>query len=250
MPSVAVVIPCFDYARFLPEAVASVRAQTRPADEVLVVNDGSTDDTVAVAESLGVRVLTKRNGGLASARNAGARAVASDLVVFLDADDELHPTYLERCVAAWEAAGERTFVYTQWQETGTSDAVSAWPAFDRDRLLEWNYVHASALIPRAAVLENPYRHLRVGWEDWDFYLGLVQRGYRGVLVDEPLLLYRQHGASMIDRLYSSDVKRKYALVVLALRHLPLYGRRLAWRRVRALVAGFVAAVGRRLRRPR
>jgi glycosyltransferase involved in cell wall biosynthesis len=174
--------------------------------------------------------------------------VKSDLVVFLDADDELHPTYLERCVAAWEEAGERTFVYTQWQETGTGDAVSAWPAFDVDRLLEWNYVHASALIPRAAVLENPYRHLRVGWEDWDFYLGLVQRGYSGVLVDEPLLLYRQHGASMIDRLYASDVKRRYALAVLAVRHLPLYGPRLAWRRVWAVGTGVVAAVGRRLRR--
>lgn len=249
-PTVAVVIPCYGYARFLPDAVASLRAQTRPPDEVLVVDDGSPDDTSAVATSLGVRVLRTRNGGLASARNTGARNVSSDLVVFLDADDELHPSYLARCVAAWEEAGPRTFVYTQWRETGTGSGVSSWPAFDVERLKEWNYVHASALLPRAAVLDHPYRGLRLGWEDWDFYLGLVEHGYRGVLVDEPLLLYRQHGASMIDRLYASDVKRRYALAVLALRHRRLYGARHVRRRWVAVVTGVVAAVWRRVRRVR
>src|SRR5262249_30891789 len=97
---VSVVIPCFNQARFLRAAVASVRAQTYRDCECIVVNDGSTDDTGAVAAGLGVRLLEQANRGLSEARNAGLAIAAGELVVFLDADEELLPHALGRGVDA------------------------------------------------------------------------------------------------------------------------------------------------------
>jgi glycosyltransferase involved in cell wall biosynthesis len=99
-PTVSVVIPCFNQARYLPLAIASVRRQTRPPEELIVVDDGSTDGTSEVAAALGARVLTQGNQGLPEARNRGLAAAAGDCIVLLDADDELLPEAIERGLEA------------------------------------------------------------------------------------------------------------------------------------------------------
>ena len=87
-PTVSVVIPCFNQGHFLSEALESVLAQTRPADEVVVVDDGSTDNTSAVVRRFpSIRCIRQPNRGLASARNTGLRHTSCDYLVFLDADD-------------------------------------------------------------------------------------------------------------------------------------------------------------------
>lgn len=92
METISVVIPAYQAERYLPEAVASVRSQDWPGGvEVIVVDDGSRDGTLALAQRLGDTVLTKERGGAASARNMGLRAAAGDLVMLLDADDMLTP---------------------------------------------------------------------------------------------------------------------------------------------------------------
>jgi glycosyltransferase involved in cell wall biosynthesis len=92
---VSVVIPAYNSAGWIAEALASVAAQTAPADEVLVVDDGSTDGTAELVESLGARCLRQANAGCAAARNAGVRAATGDLIAFLDADDLWTPEKLE-----------------------------------------------------------------------------------------------------------------------------------------------------------
>jgi glycosyltransferase involved in cell wall biosynthesis len=94
--TVAVIIPTFNHARFLDDAISSVVAQTRPADEIIVVDDGSTDDPAAVvARFPGVRLIRQQNRGLSAARNTGLRSCATSHVVFLDADDRLLPIALQ-----------------------------------------------------------------------------------------------------------------------------------------------------------
>jgi glycosyltransferase involved in cell wall biosynthesis len=247
---VAVVIPCYNYGAFLAEAIRSVLAQTHPADDVVVVDDGSSDDTAEVARSFApaVRLVTKRNGGLASARNAGARAVTTDLVVFLDADDRLDPAYLERCLSAYAGTTGKRFVYTQWQEFGDSTERSAFPAYDGALLRDVNFIHASALLPRDVVLSNPYyERMRLGCEDWDFYLGLNERGYRGVLVDEPLLHYRQHGTSMLRGWDRRPLRARLVLALMMSRHPATFGRRRVLRELRAISRDVVTAKLRQLR---
>ncbi len=111
-PRVSVVIPCWNQACFLPEAVESVVAQTFRSFEIVVVDDGSPDDTAAVAQRLAkhhpdvaIRLLRQENAGLAAARNAGIAAAHGELVLPLDSDDRIQPDYLERLVAALDADG-------------------------------------------------------------------------------------------------------------------------------------------------
>jgi glycosyltransferase involved in cell wall biosynthesis len=101
------VLPTFNRAALLERALASVRAQTRPACEVVVVDDGSSDDTAERMRRLRpwVRALFQRNRGAAAARNRGVRAVRADWVAFLDDDDVWAPDHLERVAAAIEATG-------------------------------------------------------------------------------------------------------------------------------------------------
>jgi len=86
--TVSVVIPCHNYGRFLPQTLASVLGQTYPVREIIVVDDGSSDDSAEVATSFpGVRLIRQPKQGIAGARNSGAAVATGDLIAFLDADD-------------------------------------------------------------------------------------------------------------------------------------------------------------------
>lgn len=104
LPSVSVVINNYNYGRFLGEAVDSALGQTYPYLEVVVVDDGSTDDSREVIASYGDQVITvlKDNGGQGSAFNAGFSASSGEVVIFLDSDDYLFPRAVERVVTVWE----------------------------------------------------------------------------------------------------------------------------------------------------
>jgi glycosyltransferase involved in cell wall biosynthesis len=98
--AVSIVIPCFNHGRFLGEAIDSARRQTRRPTEIIVVDDGSTDDSAAVAAGCrDVRLLSQANQGLAGARNTGLRATRGEFVIFLDADDRLLPEAAEAGLA-------------------------------------------------------------------------------------------------------------------------------------------------------
>jgi hypothetical protein len=103
-PTVSVIVNNYNYARFLGEAIDSALAQTHPYTEVVVVDDGSTDDSREIIAGYEGRIVPvlKENGGQASAFNAGFAASSGDIVIFLDADDYLFPDAVERVAAAWE----------------------------------------------------------------------------------------------------------------------------------------------------
>jgi glycosyltransferase involved in cell wall biosynthesis len=102
--TVSVIIPCYNAEPYLAQTIGSVLAQTRPPDELIVVDDGSTDNSFAIAESFGdgVRVLSKRSGSASETRNYGASFATGDALMFLDADDVLGPTALEALVEELE----------------------------------------------------------------------------------------------------------------------------------------------------
>jgi glycosyltransferase involved in cell wall biosynthesis len=107
-PGVSVVIPAYNYARFLPRAIESALTQSHSPFEIIVVDDGSTDDTQAVvARYTGprVRCVHQQNAGLSAARNTGIREARFPYVAFLDADDEWRPDFLAACIAAFQKLG-------------------------------------------------------------------------------------------------------------------------------------------------
>lgn len=198
-PSVAIVIASYNYARFLPEAIESALAQTHRPAEVVVVDDGSTDDSLAVARRFPVRVIAQHNQGLSAARNAGGATVRSDYLMFLDADDILEPTYVERCLQALTAAPPHVaYAYTQMSLFGYETGIFESRPFDRRALPRGNYVNAAALMRRGVydAVGGYDRSWSVAHEDYELYMRLLSRGYEGVFVPEPLLRYRRHARSM------------------------------------------------------
>lgn len=243
-------MPCYGYARFLPDAIASVAAQTWPCLHVVVVDDGSPDDTAAVAARLvaahperRIELLRQPNRGLAAARNAGVRATRSPLVLPLDADDRLEPRAVERLVRALLATGADVAT-----PLGRTFGDAARPLVTRPatpRRLAANNCLVYASLYRRALFDRigGYRPLAPGYEDWDFWLSAAELGARFAHVDEPLFCYRKHGATM---LADSDDRALVRFAAIAAAHPRLYA---PWRvrlARRLLAAGASAGVGLRL----
>ena len=135
---VTVVIPCFNQARFLRAAVESVRAQTFGGCECIVVDDGSTDETAAIAASLDVPTIAQSNHGVSEARNSGLTIARGELVVFLDADDELLPEAVGRGVAAMAANPDADAVVGRCQPIDVDGAArrSCFDPIDPARLYD------------------------------------------------------------------------------------------------------------------
>jgi glycosyltransferase involved in cell wall biosynthesis len=201
---VGVVIPCFNQARYLPIAVESVRTQSHAPAECLVVDDGSTDATDAVAAGLGVAVLRQRNAGVSAARNAGLAELRTDLVVFLDADDALLPDAIAAGVAALERHPSAAAVVGRCRsmDADGADLPVRHPDVDAGDLYgEWlprNFVWTpgAAMFRRAALAEMGGFPRRFGpAADYAVYLRLARAGRVAFLPCE-LVRYRQHAGSM------------------------------------------------------
>lgn len=248
---VAVVIPTFNHAHFLGEALDSVMAQTRPADEIVVVDDGSSDDPGAVVAAYpGVRQISQANAGLSAARNAGLAAISADCVVFLDADDLLCPDALAHNLACLAENPDAGFVYGAYERVDADLRHLLGPCYiapGDDPLatfLEGNAVgmHASVLYPTGKLRKlGGFDPALRSCEDYDAYLKLAKRF--GVASHSELTArYRIH-----DRNMSGDPARilKWALAVHArhkpsgalARYLPHWNKgRRHWRRTYADVA--------------
>ncbi|MBM4359609.1 MAG: glycosyltransferase [Deltaproteobacteria bacterium] len=222
-PLVSIVIACFEYGRFLEEAIQSALAQTVDI-EVIVIDDGSTDDSVTVARRHPVRVDVLNRVGVCRVRNHGASLARGRYLLFLDADDRLPSDYTLRCLAALERAPARVaYAYTPMDLFGTETGRFPSRPFAPRSLVVGNFVHVSALVRREAFEQvggfDP--NLRLGWEDYDLWLRLLDRGFHGTFVPETALQYRRHGPS---RNTLSKEQQAYLKRLLALRYPRLFWR--------------------------
>jgi glycosyltransferase involved in cell wall biosynthesis len=123
-PRVSVIIPCYNYGRFLREAVASATGQTLGNIEIIIVDDGSTDNTPEVIQSLDDRRIRSRripNCGVSAARNAGLNMARGEFIAFLDANDRWHPDKLERQVAVMDAEPDVAMVFSDLRRFSEED---------------------------------------------------------------------------------------------------------------------------------
>lgn len=207
--STAVVIPIHNQARYLADALESVLAQSRPAREVIVVDDLSTDDPAAVvARYPGIRLLRHAvNQGQAGARNTGAKAASARFVLFLDADDVLAPDAIERGLESMAAHPGAGFVYGAYRRvdaelTPIGGPLRIPPTADAyHALLRTNFVGmiATALFDREKLLECGAFDVSLRrCEDYDCYFRMVRRwpvASHGAVV----ALYRMHGVNQTAR---------------------------------------------------
>lgn len=196
MPKVSVIIPCYNQGSYVDEAVESVLAQTFRDFEIIVVNDGSTDEfsnrLLADYRKPQTRVLRTENRGVATARNHGIGVATGEYILPLDADDRIAPAYMEKAVAVLDAHPDVGIVYCRAECTG--DRAGEWklPAFSRRGMLLTNQIFCCAFFRRAdwqrAGGYNP--NMGDGWEDWDFWLSLLELGRDAYQIPEVLFSYR------------------------------------------------------------
>ena len=201
---VSIIVPCHNGARFLAEALDSALAQTHPAIEVIVVDDGSIDDTPAVLGRYAgrVRVLRQPNRGPSAARNAALEVARGDYVAFLDADDRFLHEKIARQAALLDARPDIGLVYSDWRfidEDGRVLPGEGRPRGEGDllpALLLGNPIHPLAAVVRRALLAEVggFDESLRGCEEWDLFLRLSRRGMRWASVEAVLGEYRVHPA--------------------------------------------------------
>jgi GT2 family glycosyltransferase len=204
--TVAVIIPTYNRGSLVRRAIESVLAQTRPADEIIVVDDGSTDDTHEVVESYGqVRLISKPNGGLSSARNAGVEASNSEWLAFLDDDDWFSPEMLSNQVAAIRCKPHTDLSYTATvrvdatgRELNRTHVNHRQPTHPLRSMVRENFAHPSAVcIRRSAIASAGLFDTNVRLcEDVDLWLRLAAAGAIFTHVSRPLAYITKHSGSM------------------------------------------------------
>jgi glycosyltransferase involved in cell wall biosynthesis len=205
---ISIVVPTFNQAEYIEDCLESAYNQTLQAHEIIVVNDGSTDDTKEIAERFmfkefplidsPVRVINQVNKGLASARNTGIMNATGDYILFLDSDDILEENAIERFTQEAKLTNA-DIIAPSFKEFGKSDREVILGGFTLEDLKVANRLGYFSMVKRSALLEcggyNP--KMVFGFEDWDIWFDLFKRGKSIVVLQEVLVNYRVRERSMI-----------------------------------------------------
>ncbi|MHC4515188.1 MAG: glycosyltransferase [Planctomycetota bacterium] len=213
-PTVAVVIPCYGYAHLLPAAVASMADQTWQHVDCVIVDPESPDDTAVVAQQLieqfksrRIRLLKQDNRGLSASRNEAIQSTTAPLILPLDADDLLEPQALERMVQPFLHDDSISVVHCAGREFG--DRNNDMPAVQVDehtQLHKNRLPYCSMFTRRAWQQVGGYNeNMRGGYEDWDFWTGMLEHGLQFHRLEEQLFRYHKHGRTMIDAALEKDI---------------------------------------------
>lgn len=190
---ISVIVPCYNQGMYLKETIQSALASTYRPLEVLIINDGSTDHSLKLAQELEaqhpeVRVLDQANAGVTKARNAGIAAANGEYILPLDGDDLISATYIEQGLAILSSRPEVNVVYCQ-AEKFTETTRKPWKLkpFSLQQLAKDNMIFVSALFRKAdAVAVGGFSEdMNLGREDWEFWIKLLKNG--GEVVQLPLV---------------------------------------------------------------
>ena len=194
---VSIVIPCFNMREYVGEAIKSALAQSYRDFEVVVVNDGSTDGSLGEIEKYPVKIVNKRNGGLAAARNAGIEFSTGEFILPLDADDKIDPHYLMKTVPLMsDPVG---VVSTDMVYFGTHSNRLRPTHTILQQVTQYNGMPVCSLIRKKAFEQaGGYKSIMSeGCEDWELWVSILKLGWKVALVNEPLFFYRRKPVSMV-----------------------------------------------------
>jgi glycosyltransferase involved in cell wall biosynthesis len=255
VPLASVIIPCFNCERYVGDAISSALKQSWSAVEVIIVDDGSTDQSLNVIRSFGDKIRWESipNSGACAARNLGLRLAQGEYIQFLDADDLLHPLKIEKCVACLTKSPLPNLAYTlhdvksldedalpatQWnRRSGNDDAINF--------MLRGDLPTPAPLHHRSVLTEvGGFDECMSCAQDREFHLRLAIAGVRFQLIPEELFTIRRRSGS-ISTTMSREIERQRArLAILACDTLKSAGNLTEHRR--AECAGMIMRASRRL----
>lgn len=210
---ISVVIPCYNQAEYLPETLDSLIAQSYSNWEGIIVNDGSPDNTEEVALSYlekdkRLKYVVKENGGLSSARNYGIECALGEFILPLDSDDIIKPDYIEKAIEAFEKNPRLKLVYCLGYCFGVTTGLWDLVYKDYESLLVRNSIFCSAIYRKSDWKQiNGYdEQMRKGFEDWEFFIRLLNEDSMVYQIPIPLFYYRTKAVSMVTATRAKEVR--------------------------------------------
>lgn len=207
-PTISICIPSYNQADYLEDAIESAYNQTNQALEILVIDDGSTDNSLEIARRYEfkefplvespVRVISQVNKGLSSARNTGIMNAKGDYILFLDADDMLKENAVAR-ITQEIIQTNADIVAPSFKEFGKGNREIILAPFDINALKQANRLGYFCAVRRSILLECGGYQVKMvhGWEDWHLWFDLSRRGKTCTIIPEILVMYRVKENSMI-----------------------------------------------------
>ncbi len=191
---VSIIIASYNYGEYLAETIESALDQSYKNIEIILIDDGSKDNSLEIDSRYNITVLAQENMGVSAARNNAAKYASGEFIFFLDADDILYKTTIQDLVDLFKEGDVGVgFAYGQLQYFGHKNWVFESSPFDPVKLSKENYIQTSALIRKSVfdVVGGFDRGFDLR-EDWELFVRIWHAGYRGAFLGKPHLKYRKH----------------------------------------------------------
>ncbi len=223
---VSIIIPCYNQAQYLEESVKSALTQSYQNIEVIIVNDGSRDNTQETAEKLQkkhptkIHMVNQDNMGLSEARNSGIKKASGQYIVPLDADDFLHQDMVKHSLNTM-IDHNADIVYSGYELFGTINRKNYLKPFYKNIILYWNVCSATALYKKDVwqAIGGYKENMHGGYEDWEFWINAYKHGFKFQHLSEILWSYRRKNVSMVEDAKGKD---SYLRAKIIMNHPELY----------------------------
>lgn len=219
-PLVSIIVPCYNQAEYLSDALDSVLSQTYVNWECVIVNDGSSDNSEQTAlyycsKDKRFKYIKQNNQGLAQTRNNGIKESKGTFILPLDADDKIGESYIEIAVTRFIEHPETTLVYCKAELFGTINQPWELPEYNYYSMIWGNSIFCTAMYKRCdydkTIGYNP--NMKYGYEDWDFWLSLLNENSIVYQINKVLFFYRKKNTSMATTITSSKKEESYKTLI-------------------------------------
>lgn len=227
LPSISVIVPCYNQAEYLPETLQSVLEQDYSNWECIIVDDGSTDNSRKIAgqwveKDNRFKCFYKENTGVSDTRNYGIRQALGEYILPLDGDDKISPTYINEALKIFGQNPDIKLIYSDIILFGAKDQKLILTEYEYKKMFLENQISVSAIFRKADFLQTDGYNTNMvdGLEDWDFWLSFLKESDKVVKLKNFHLFYRIKDISrstMID-----TAKNEKLLLQIFKNHLPLY----------------------------
>lgn len=225
---VSIIIPCYNTAAYVRETLESVYRQTYQNFEIIAIDDGSTDNTLAILHECAVaeprlKVISQENTYYIQARINAIQHARGDYLVCLDSDDILEPDYLKVCVEAAEEDKDLSIVYTDAVFFDAKNKPWKLPDFKLPDFLLQNCIYVTALIRKTHYdAVGGFDSTMTMIEDWELFISLIQNGGKVKRIRQPLFRYRQRADSSSVSNLASDLKLSDNILKIYNKHYEFY----------------------------
>ncbi len=232
MARFSVITPCFNHGKYIHEMLTSVLNQTYRDFEVIIVNDGSTDDTKLILDGIihdKVKIIHTSNYGPAHARNLAINESSGSYILNLDADDKIAPAYLEKCVEIFDNHNNIGIIYSEVQLIGANDGPYLIPEYSFENMLKANCIGSTSAFRKSDFLKTTgySSEMIYGYEDFEFWLSILELGRDVYKIPETMVFYRtyhNHEDCRSGRRKLDDWKMQFVVIQAFQRHKSLYSK--------------------------